>query len=82
MSNKTEQINKKLIEYNGGATIQAQRLERQNRLKRLVQAHDVEHVAQASGLRLDTLKQYLRAKVAPSIAATAVDQAESVLKGL
>ena len=82
MATKREKIINRLSRYTGYEIEMAMRVDRQNRLKILVQQHDIESVALAGGLTVNTLKQYLRVKLPTSIAETTVVQAETILKGL
>ena len=82
MATKREKIINRLSRYTGYEIEMAMRVDRQNRLKILVQQHDIESVALAGGLTVNTLKQYLRVKLPASIAETTVVQAETILKGL
>ena len=82
ISDKKIEIEKRLKAYDVQSKLNTDRFERQNRLKKLVQKHPVELVALAGGFTEATLKQYIRAAVAPSISENAVTQAETILKGL
>ena len=82
MSNKESVITKRLKKYDKQSKVTAQRNDRQDRLKQLVEDHGVEMTALAGGFSVGTLEQYVRVVIAPSISEGSVIQAESILKGL
>lgn len=75
-------INERLENYSGAEIEMKLRINRQSRLRELSRVHGVEIVARAAGLTLNTIKQYLRVNIPPSIAENTVLQAEHILEGL
>ncbi len=67
---------------NAPSRILEHNLDRQKRLKVLVDLHGVELVAEAAGLAVSTLTQYLRAKIPANIGEESVRQAESIFESL
>ena len=84
MSNKNQKISRKLEKYNQEkpTRMMATNIERQKKLRELVDLHGLSSVALASGLTQNTLKQYIRVSLPQSISQDAIDQAEHILEGL
>lgn len=80
---KKELIEKRVAKFRAKTVIELSKthLQRQQRLKDLVDEYGVTDVAHASGLSEKTVIQYCRVKVPPQIGETPIRQAEVVLKG-
>lgn len=81
---KTQEIKNRLVTQNKAEIDKTldRYYDAQTRLKKLVKKHGTDHVSLASGLKIETLKQYINLRVPPAINMLTVEKAENVLKGL
>lgn len=80
--NKKSEIAKRVSTYDSTANHVKTKQLLQDRLKKLVKDHGEEFVAMATGYTINTLKQYLRVTIPPSISEQSIIKAEKILEGL